>query len=384
MAAQKQGHEDIQVQLQVITRPPADDGPSPQPPGPQQQQQLVVVPKAKQIKWWLKVLTYAAIILTSQTAVVLLARLYFVKGGASKWLVTTVQLAGFPLLIPYYLYHLTRNHAVDGGDRRQPPSNLTHGAFYTIVGLLTGGSTYLYSTGIDYLPVSTSTLIASSQLAFNAFFSYFLNSQKFTPLVVNSLFLLTVSSVLLVFAGDPAADPRGITRAKYTVGFLCTLASAAASGMFFSVSEYAFRKVLKVRSLKVVMNMLMFQGMVASGIGAVGLLASGDWKGLGKEMENYELGKVGYVMTLVWTGVTWELFAVATMALVFEVSSVFSNAVGTVGLPLAPIMAVVIFDDRMSGVKAVAMVLALWGFLSYLCHHYLDGRREENKEQFDH
>ncbi|CAL1371801.1 unnamed protein product [Linum trigynum] len=108
--------------------------------------------------------------------------------------------------------------------------------------------------------------------------------------------------------------------------------------------------------------------MVASGIGAVGLFASGDWKGLGKEMENYELGKVGYVMTLVWTSVPWELFAVATMALVFEVSSVFSNAVGTVGLPLAPIMAVVIFDDRMSGVKAVAMVLALWGFLSYQHH----------------
>ncbi|CAL1366801.1 unnamed protein product [Linum trigynum] len=378
MAAQDHDRDD-HVQLQVLTgqEPAAAADPSPQ----QQQQQLVVVPKAKQIKWWLKVLTYSTIILTSQTAVVLLARLYFVKGGASKWLVTTVQLAGFPLLIPYYLYHLTtKNHAVDGGDRRQPSSNLTHGAFYTIVGLLVGGSTtYLYSTGIDYLPVSTSTLIASSQLAFNAFFSYFLNAQKFTPLVVNSLFLLTVSSVLLVFAGDPAADPRGITRAKYTVGFLCTLASAAASGMFFSISEYAFRKVLKVQSLKVVMNMLMFQGMVASGIGAVGLFASGDWKGLGKEMENYELGKVGYVMTLVWTGVTWELFAVATMALVFEVSSVFSNAVGTVGLPLAPIMAVVIFDDRMSGVKVVAMVLALWGFLSYLCQQYLDGR--ESKEQ---
>ncbi|CAI0397910.1 unnamed protein product [Linum tenue] len=377
MAAQNQGHEDIQ--LQVITRPPADDGPSPQPPGPQQQQQqqLVVVPKTKQIKWWLKVLTYTAIILISQTAVVLLARLYFVKGGASKWLVTTVQLAGFPLLIPYYLYHhLTKNHAVDGGDRRQPSSNLTHGAFYTIVGLLTGGSTYLYSTGIDYLPVSTSTLIASSQLAFNAFFSYFLNSQKFTPLVVNSLFLLTVSSVLLVFAGDPAADPRGITRAKYTVGF-CYGTIQVPHRLYKERNSYFFSPPDEVRSLKVVMNMLMFQGMVASGIGAVGLFASGDWKGLRKEMDDYKLGKAGYVMTLVWTGVTWEIFAVATMALVFEVSSVFSNVVGTVGLPLAPIMAVVVFDDRMSGVKAVAMVLALWGFLSYLCHQYLDGRREK-------
>ncbi|CAN1251318.1 Purine permease 21 [Linum perenne] len=66
------------------------------------------------------------------------------------------------------------------------------------------------------------------------------------------------------------------------------------------------------------------------------------------------------------------------MALVFEVSSVFSNAVGTVGLPLTPMVAVVVFHDRMSGVKAIAMVLAVWGFVSYLYQHYLDGRRRSS------
>ncbi|CAL1403184.1 unnamed protein product [Linum trigynum] len=362
--AAKDHHED--VELQAITE--SDDEAAAVP------QQERVVSKAKQIKWWLKVLTYPAVILTSQTAYLLLARLYYVKGGTSKWLSTTVQLAGFPLLIPYYIY-TNRRHSNNQPDQNSAASNLTHGAFYVIVGILAGGNTYLYSTGMDYLPVSTSALITSSELAFNAFFSYFLNSQKLTPLIANSLFLLTVSSVLLVFAGDPTTDPRGITKAKYTLGFVCTLASAAGAGLVFAVSGYAFRRVLKAQSLSIVMNMLLFQGMVASGIGVVGLLASGEWKGLGKEMAEYELGTTSYVMTLVWIGVTWQVMAVGTMALVFEVSPVFSNAVGTVGLPLVPILAVVVFDDRMTGVKAIAMVLAVWGFLSYLCQQYLDGRQ---------
>jgi VanZ family protein len=44
-------------------------------------------------------------------------------------------------------------------------------------------------------------------------------------------------------------------------------------------------------------------------------------------------------------------------------------------LPLVPVFAVALFGDRMTGVKAVAMLMALWGFLSYVYQHYLDGRR---------
>ena len=40
-------------------------------------------------------------------------------------------------------------------------------------GLLLAGNSFLYSVGMKYLPVSTVTLISASQLAFNAFFSYF-------------------------------------------------------------------------------------------------------------------------------------------------------------------------------------------------------------------
>ncbi|CAN1251320.1 Purine permease 21 [Linum perenne] len=327
--------------------------------------------------WWIKVLIYAAVIIACQSAVVLLARLYFVKGGTSKWISLISQLGGFPVLIPYYIYSNFIKHRHNVNDHHLPP--LTYGSFYVFQGILIWGSTYLYTIGLQYLPVSTSTIIASSQLAFNALFSYFINSQKFTPFITNSLFLLTLSSVLLVFGGDPSGS-TSTGGGKYAVGFICTVAGAAGFGLYFSVSEYGFRKL--GAGLRVVMNMMMFQGMVASGLGligaSIGLFASGEWRGLRKEMEEYELGEMSYVMTLVWTGLNWQIFSVATMALVFEVSSVFSNAVGTVGLPLTPMVAVVVFHDRMSGVKAIAMVLAVWGFVSYLYQHYLDGRRRSS------
>lgn len=70
------------------------------------------------------------------------------------------------------------------------------------------------------------SLICASQLAFNAFFSFLLNSQKFTPYIVNALFLLTVSSSLLVFNTN-STNPSVISKEKYTIGVIYTVASSA-------------------------------------------------------------------------------------------------------------------------------------------------------------
>ena len=89
-------------------------------------------------------------------------------------------------------------------------------------------------------------------------------------------------------------------------------------------------------------------------------------------MEEFELGKLSYVMTLVWTAVSWQVFAVGSVGLIFKVSSLFANVISTLGLPIVPVLAVVFFHDKMYGVKVVAMLLAIWGFVSYVYQHYLD------------
>ncbi|RXH99002.1 hypothetical protein DVH24_011327 [Malus domestica] len=64
-------------------------------------------------------------------------------------------------------------------------------------------------------------------------------------------------------------------------------------------------------------------------------------EGFEYEMEGYELGKVSYVMNLIWSATTCQLFGVG-MA-----SSLFSNAINVACLP------VIIFHDKMDGIKAM-------------------------------
>ncbi|XVE88340.1 hypothetical protein DITRI_Ditri19aG0061700 [Diplodiscus trichospermus] len=306
-------------------------------------------------KWWLLITIYTLFLLAGQSVATLLGRLYYDKGGNSKWTATFVQTAGFPVLIP--LYYLS--------------------AYKTSTE--TTADCMLYSLGLFYLPVSTYSLICASQLAFNAFFSFFLNSQKFTPFIINSLVLLTLSSTLLVFQNDPSGSAKA-SKGKYVIGFVCTVAASAGYGLMMSLTQFCFRKVLKKQTFKVVLDMMIYPALVATLVILVGLFASGEWKSLDKEMEVFKLGKISYVNILVWTAIGWQVFSIGAVGLIFEVSSLFSNIIGTLGLPIVPVLAMIFFHDPMTGVKVISMVLAIWGFVSYVYQHYLDDRNSKTVE----
>ncbi|VAH36452.1 unnamed protein product [Triticum turgidum subsp. durum] len=58
-----------------------------------------------------------------------------------------------------------------------------------------------------------------------------------------------------------------------------------------------------------------------------------------------------------------------------EVSSLFSNVISTVSLPIVPLFAVLIFHDTMDGIKIISMLIAAWGFVSYLMQHFIDDKK---------
>ncbi|CAL1403192.1 unnamed protein product [Linum trigynum] len=343
----------------------------------------------KDFWWWLKIALYTVGVLLGQSAALLLGRLYFLKGGNSKWMSSVVQVLGFPVLIPFYLFITMKEGqkgvAIDDedDDDRKPPSPYTLGAIYSSIGLIIGLNCFLYSVGLQNLPVSTYTLLCASQLAFNSFFSYFINGQKFTPFVVNSLVLLTISSVLLVFNNDDTSSSSStgpaISRVKYVIGFLCTLTSSALYGVVLSVTQFVFTRVVKRQTFKQVMEMIITENVVASVVTVVGLFASGEWRSIGREMDAYRLGTVPYLMVLIWIAVFWQMFSIGAVGLIFEVSSLFSNSISAVGLPIVPIMAVFFFNDKMNGIKGVSMALAVWGFVSYVYQYYVDGQKSDKK-----
>ncbi|KAJ7947268.1 Purine permease [Quillaja saponaria] len=324
----------------------------------------------KNYKRWLRIALYTLFLLFGQSIATLLGRLYYDKGGKSKWMGTLVNLVGFPILLPYYCISAPKNPTRDN-IQTEPPSASKLAFVYVSLGLLVVLDCYLYSVGLLYLTVSTYSLICASQLGFNAFFSYFLNSQKFTPFIINSLVLLTISSTLLVFQSDSSA-PTGVSKGKYAIGFICTVAASAGYGLVLSLTQLAFRKVLKKETFKVIMDMIIYQSLVATTAAIVGLFASGEWKGIKSEMEVFELGKTSYILTLSWTAITWQLFGIGCTGLIFEVSALFSNAISVLGLPIVPVLAVIFFHDQMHGIKVISMLLAIWGFVSYAYQHYLE------------
>ncbi|XP_058737499.1 probable purine permease 11 [Vicia villosa] len=324
----------------------------------------------KRWQWWSLVALSIFFLIMGQSVAVILGRFYYDQGGNSTWMATLVQTIGFPLLlIPFFA--IPSPPEASTSSVSVSPSVKVVVLIYFVLGIVIAADNMMYSQGLLYLSASTYALICASQLAFNAVFSYFLNSQKFTVLIINSTVILTLSSSLLAVNEDADA-PSGIPRGKYVVGFLCTLGASALYSLLLSLMQLTFEKVLKKETFSVVLEMQIYTSLVATCASTIGLFASGEWHTLHGEMKGFQKGEVAYVMTLVWTAIAWQVCSVGVVGLIFLVSSLYSNVISTVSLAITPIAAVIVFHDKMNGVKIISMLLALWGFASYIYQNYLD------------
>ncbi|CAA2945752.1 probable purine permease 11 isoform X2 [Olea europaea subsp. europaea] len=323
--------------------------------------------KKKRLHWWLLLALNIIFLLVGQAAAVLLGRFYYDKGGNSKWMATLVQTAAFPILsIPYFFLRSS-----DDSSNESNPPILTISVIYVVIGSVIAGDNMLYSVGLLYLSASTYSLICATQLAFNAISSYFINRQKFTALIFNSVVILSLSASLIA-VNDDSDKPSGVPKGKYLRGILATLAASALYSVLLSLMQLTFQKVLKKETFSVVLEMQIYTSAMATCVSIAGLFISGEWKALRGEMDGFTPGKLSYVMTLVWTAVAWQLCAVGVVGLIFVVSSLFSNVISTLSLAITPIASLIVFHDKMNGVKIIAMLMAFWGFASYLYQNYLD------------
>lgn len=285
-----------------------------------------------------------------------------------RWLDITSCRGFRTQLIPYYFIKSSKRK-VNLYSKR--PSVLVLALVYMTLGLIIAVVCFLTSLGIKYLPVSTFTLISASQLGFTAVFSFFLNSQKFTPFIINSMVLLTISSVLLMFNSD-SGEPNEVSKGKYVMGFIFTICASAGTGFMLTFTQFVLQKVIKSESFEAVMDLIIYESLAATCGILVGVFASKEWKGLKREVGKFELGSTCYVMMLTWTAISWQLFAIGSMGLIYETSSVFCNVISTLSLPVVPVLAFIFAHEKITGLKVIAMLLAMWGFVSYVYQHYLD------------
>ncbi|KAK8549297.1 hypothetical protein V6N13_008973 [Hibiscus sabdariffa] len=296
----------------------------------------------------------------------LLSKYYFNHKGSSRWVSTWVQSAGFPLLVipillPYYVFKSTQRKPFT----RFTPKILVLSIF---IGFMLGLNNLLFSWGNSYLPVSTSSLLLSSQLVFNLILSVFLVKQKITFMNLNCVILLTLSSVLLALESSND-KPHGLTRAKYFVGFFATIGAGLLFALYLPVMEMVYKKVY---CYAMVMEMQLVMEVSATVLASVGMAFDGGFEEMKREAgEVFDKGERVYWVTVVLNIVSWQLCFMGTAGMVFLTCSLTGGICMTALLMMNVVGGVVVYGDEFGGVKAVSTVMCAWGFCSYVYGIYV-------------
>ncbi|XP_007040977.2 PREDICTED: probable purine permease 4 [Theobroma cacao] len=310
----------------------------------------------------------------------LLSKYYFNHKGTNRWVSTWVQSAGFPLLflpifLPYYLFKCTQ---------RKPFSRFTPGILILsiFIGLMLGLNNLLFSWGNSYLPVSTSSLLLSSQLVFNLILSVIIVKQRITFMNLNCVILLTLSSILLAL-GSSHDRPHDLTRAKYFIGFMATIGAGLLFALYLPIMEMVYKKVY---CYAMVMEMQLVMEISATALASVGMALDGGFAEMKRESgEVFDKGEGVYWATVLANLVTWQLCFMGTAGMVFLTCSLTGGICMTALLGMNVLGGVLVYGEDFGGVKAVSTVMCGWGFCSYVYGMYVNNKQlDDDHMQISH
>ncbi|XP_061362117.1 purine permease 1-like isoform X2 [Gastrolobium bilobum] len=314
----------------------------------------------------------------------LVMRLYFIHGGKRVWLSSFLETGGFPIiLIPLaisYIHHRHRHRHTTAAKPKlvsmKPPLFVAS----AIIGILTGLDDYLYACGVARLPVSTFSLIQASHLAFTAIFAFLLVKQNFTAYSVNSIVLLTVGAVVLALrsSGD---RPHGESTKQYVIGFVMIVAAAALYGFVLPLVELVYSKTKQTITYSLVMEIQFVMCFFATLFCTIGMIIDNDFKVIPREARDYKLGETKYYVVLVWSAIMWQFFFLGAIGVIFCASSLLSGIIIAAFLPVTEVLAVIVYRENFQAEKGVALVLSLWGFVSYFYGEIKQAKKKKNKKR---
>ncbi|KAF6154284.1 hypothetical protein GIB67_026740 [Kingdonia uniflora] len=309
----------------------------------------------------------------------LLLRLYFIHGGKCIWLSSLLQTAAFPVMIvPLLVFYFLRGKNRPEGTKAKPLL-ITWRLFVgnIVLGILIGVCNYLYSSGSAKLPVSTSSLLLSTQLAFTAGFSFLMVKQKFTSYSINAVVLLIVAALILGLHSS-GERPDGVSNKEYYIGFIMILASAVLYGIFLPGNELLYKKAKQVITYSLVIEMQVVIFIFASAFSIVGMLVNKEFQAIPKEAKKYEIGEGKYYVVLVLTAIACQFYLLGAIGVIFSASSLFSGIMISVLLPVTEIFGVIFYNEDFTSEKGVALALSIWGFISYF---YGEFKQSKNRNK---
>ncbi|XP_058744610.1 purine permease 3-like [Vicia villosa] len=313
----------------------------------------------------------------------LVMRLYFNHGGNRVWLSSFLETSAFPIiLIPLTISHFYNRYNSPNRIGNKNFISMKPPLFFAsaVIGVLTGLDDYLYACGIKRLPVSTSSLIQSSHLAFTAVFAFLIVKHKFTAYSVNSIVLLTLGSVVLALNSKGGDRLVGESTKEYVIGFVMILASAALYGFVLPLMELVYQKSKQVITYSLVMEIQLVMCFFATLFCVVGMFIDNDFKVIPREAREFALGETKYYIVLVWSAIMWQFFFLGVIGVIFCSSSLLSGVIIAAFLPITEVLAVIVYKESFQAEKGVALALSLWGFVSYFYDEIKEARKMKSRE----
>lgn len=103
---------------------------------------------------------------------------------------------------------------------------------------------------------------------------------------------------------------------------------------------------------------------------------------ISRDAEEYRLGEAKYYLVILSFAVVMQCFCMGRVGVVLYSSALLTGVVLDVLLPVTVVLAVLFFHEPFTGNKAVALVLSLWGFTSYVYGELCDLRKgKESTEE---
>lgn len=340
---------------------------------------------------WPTILLSTILVILGQSVAKLLENFYYDQINRSEydesrqndgvWTQALLQTVGFPLLLLPFIILTAKNR------RNQPCDQLHYKSLtviYICIGIVMTVQARLSAMGKLEIPFGVFTLIYTTQLFFTPIFARLVNKIKFNRWVVISLALAIATGALTLssaFGGEPDEAEENYARGSWAALFAGVCFSLLLCNIQNVFDNYIFKRTesstTRKPSFASVFEVIIFSSLVATIISVAGLLIAGEQDDLKREMNEFSKGKGAYVMAMVGQAVSWQVYWVGIVGLVFSVSSVLSNVISVVTWPIVSVLVVIFFnfmDDEFDVFKGVALITAVLSAAAYFFRLHKENR----------
>ncbi|GAB2294633.1 hypothetical protein Dimus_028829 [Dionaea muscipula] len=314
----------------------------------------------KPISYWILLVLATGATLVAFPTSTILARVYYVNGGKSKWILTWFANLGWPLTA----VALSTTYRFS---KRYPTLlNFKLVVSYMLLGFLIAADYLMYAYAFAYLPPSMFALIGSSSLVFSALFGYLIVNNKLNASILNAMVIITAAAIITALDSSSHRYPH-VSQTQYITGIICAVLGSAVSGLIFALSELVFLKLLGKTSSCFILELQVMASFFAFVFSTIGVIVDGGYQQMALEARTFKGGGPStYYMVLVWFAVACQLDILGGTAVLFLASTMLAGLLDSVKVPIISIAAVMLLSEPMSGFKILAVTITSWGCCCYI------------------